>query len=60
MKLRTLVKLTVASAFALTLCNVANAQTAANYKPEYRMSLVVGPAFPWGKGGQIWADLVKE
>ena len=24
------------------------------------MSLVLGPAFPWGKGGQIWADLVKE
>ncbi len=24
------------------------------------MSLVLGTAFPWGKGGQIWADLVKE
>ena len=33
---------------------------AAPYKAEYRMSLVVGTAFPWGKGGQIWADLVKE
>jgi len=30
------------------------------YKSEYRMSLVLGTAFPWGKGGQIWADLVKE
>jgi tripartite ATP-independent transporter DctP family solute receptor len=30
------------------------------YKSEYRMSLVVGTAFPWGKGGQIWADLVRE
>jgi tripartite ATP-independent transporter DctP family solute receptor len=37
----------------------AVAQTAP-YKSEYRMSLVVGTAFPWGKGGQIWADLVKE
>ena len=24
------------------------------------MSLVLGPAFPWGKGGQIWSELVKE
>lgn len=32
----------------------------ANYKSEYKMSLVVGTAFPWGKGGEIWANLVKE
>lgn len=30
------------------------------YKAEYKMSLVVGPAFPWGKGGEIWADLVRQ
>jgi TRAP-type C4-dicarboxylate transport system substrate-binding protein len=24
------------------------------------MSLVVGTAFPWGKGGEIWANLVRE
>ncbi len=24
------------------------------------MSLVVGTAFPWGKGGEIWANMVKE
>jgi tripartite ATP-independent transporter DctP family solute receptor len=24
------------------------------------MSLVVGTAFPWGKGGETWANLVKE
>jgi len=36
----------------------ANAQS--NYKSEYKMSLVVGTAFPWGKGGEIWANLVKE
>jgi tripartite ATP-independent transporter DctP family solute receptor len=35
----------------------AMAQT---YKPEYKMSLVLGPAFPWGKGGEIWADLVRQ
>jgi TRAP-type C4-dicarboxylate transport system substrate-binding protein len=30
------------------------------YKSEYRMSLVLGTAFPWGKGGEIWADKVRE
>lgn len=35
----------------------AMAQT---YKSEYKMSLVLGPAFPWGKGGEIWADLVRQ
>lgn len=35
----------------------ASAQT---YKSEYKMSLVVGTAFPWGKGGEIWANLVRE
>jgi tripartite ATP-independent transporter DctP family solute receptor len=30
------------------------------YKPEYKLSTVIGPAFPWGKGGEIWADLVRE
>ena len=58
MKLRSFLKLTLAAAAALTLATGASAQSA--YKPEYRMSLVVGTAFPWGKGGQIWADLVKE
>jgi tripartite ATP-independent transporter DctP family solute receptor len=33
---------------------------AQNYKPEYKLSTVVGPAFPWGKGGEIWVDLVKQ
>ncbi|MGO4151802.1 DctP family TRAP transporter solute-binding subunit [Cupriavidus sp. YAF13] len=33
---------------------------AQSYKAEYKMSLVLGPAFPWGKGGEIWADLVRQ
>ena len=24
------------------------------------MSLVLGTAFPWGKSGEIWANLVRE
>lgn len=30
------------------------------YRPEYRLSTVVGTAFPWGKAGERWADLVRE
>ncbi len=37
---------------------IASAQS--NYKAEYKLSLVVGTAFPWGKGGEIWSNLVKE
>lgn len=48
-----------AASVALTLGLPATAQ-AQNYKSEYRMSLVVGTAFPWGKGGEIWANKVKE
>lgn len=33
---------------------------ASTYKPEYKLSTVVGSAFPWGKGGDIWIELVKE
>ncbi|EGI76086.1 DctP family TRAP transporter solute-binding subunit [Hylemonella gracilis] len=49
--------LTAGLASALLAC-AALAQS--NYKPEYRMSLVLGPPTPWGQSGQIWADLVKE
>jgi tripartite ATP-independent transporter DctP family solute receptor len=48
-----------ALAAALALSAPA-AQAQSNYKPEYKMSLVLGTAFPWGKGGEIWADLVKQ
>ena len=56
MKVRSFLKF-AAAATALAFAAAAPAQT---YKPEYKMSLVVGTAFPWGQGGQIWADLVKE
>ncbi len=59
MKLRrTLVGLLAAVATLGAVPTAALADTP--YKSEYRMSLVLGTAFPWGKGGQIWADLVKE
>jgi TRAP-type transport system periplasmic protein len=49
--------LLAAGALALAVSGPLAAQ---NYKPEYKLSTVVGPAFPWGKGGEIWAQLVKE
>ena len=36
----------------------AAAQT--KYAAEYRLSTVVGTAFPWGKAGERWADLVRS
>ncbi|WP_164962720.1 DctP family TRAP transporter solute-binding subunit [Rubrivivax sp. JA1026] len=58
---RTFLKFTLA-ACALAAAGVASAQTSLppGYKAEYRMSLVLGTAFPWGKGGEIWANLVRE
>lgn len=52
MKLRTFLTSAVAAAAALAFTTpAALAQTA--YKSEYRMSLVLGTAFPWGKGGEL-------
>ena len=54
---RNLLGLAVAAATLATLPAVVSAQT---YKPEYKMSLVLGVPTPWGQAGKIWADLVKE
>jgi tripartite ATP-independent transporter DctP family solute receptor len=59
MKFKT-VKTVVGLALAATALAFAGAASAQTYKPEYKMSLVLGPAFPWGKGGEIWANLVRE
>lgn len=59
MKLRTFLASAAATAAALAFASpMAMAQT--KYKSEYRMSLVLGTAFPWGKGGELWADKVRE
>ncbi|AVP59156.1 DctP family TRAP transporter solute-binding subunit [Pulveribacter suum] len=61
MKLRTFLTATAAASALLTLgLPAAHAQAPAGYKSEYRMSLVLGTAFPWGKGGEIWASKVRE
>ncbi|MFO7746692.1 MAG: DctP family TRAP transporter solute-binding subunit [Orrella sp.] len=56
MKFIKTVKMVVAAG-AVTMASVAGAQ---DYKDEYKLSLVVGTAFPWGQGAEIWADLVRE
>ena len=57
MQVRLFLKCALAAA-ALATAAVAPAQTA--YKAEYKLSLVVGTAFPWGKGGELRADKVRE
>ncbi len=61
MKRRFLLK--AGAAGSVTLASpliVTSAARAADYRPEYKVSTVVPTAFPWGKGGQIWIDLVRE
>jgi tripartite ATP-independent transporter DctP family solute receptor len=46
---------------ALTVPAVlAGSANAADYKAEYKLSTVLGKPFPWGVGGDRWAELVKE
>ena len=53
MKLRTFLTPTVAAAAALAFTAPALAQNRVQGKSDTRMSLVLGPAFPWGKGGDL-------
>lgn len=57
MKFRTLCA-TMLAVPALALASTA--AFAQNYKPEYKLSIVVGTAFPWGQGAEIWSNLVRE
>lgn len=57
MKRRNLLLMLSAAAMA---CALPAAAQQDKYQAEYRLSTVVGTAFPWGKGGEIWANLVRE
>ena len=46
-----------AASATLAFPSVLRAQA---YRAEYRMSTVVPPAFAWGRGGEIFANLVRE
>jgi tripartite ATP-independent transporter DctP family solute receptor len=41
-------------------CVAVQISEAADYKPEYKLSTVLGKPFPWGNAGERWAELVKE
>ena len=56
MKRRNLLLMLSVAALAFALPAAAQDK----YQAEYRLSTVVGTAFPWGKGGEIWANLVRE
>ena len=58
MKRRALIQSALLAPAALGIPRYAFAQTA--YRAEYKMSTVVPPAFAWGKGGEIFANLVRE
>ena len=46
---------------ALSIIAVAaSTGSAASYKPEYKMSVAVGPQGPWGESAAKFAELVKE
>ncbi len=47
------------AAAGLTLA-AAPAFAQSKYQAEYRLSTVVGSAFPWGKAGEKWGELVKQ
>jgi tripartite ATP-independent transporter DctP family solute receptor len=44
----------------LAMAVLALPAAAADYKEEYRLSTVVGKPFPWGEGGERWAELIRE
>lgn len=57
MKIRALFGAITCSIAALAATSTAYA---ANYKSEYKLSIVVGTSFPWGQGAEIWSKLVRE
>ncbi|NLY64470.1 MAG: DctP family TRAP transporter solute-binding subunit [Alcaligenaceae bacterium] len=59
MKLSSVVKALSLSVAAMVCSSAAFAQNS-NYKSEYKLSIVVNTQFPWGKGAEIWSELVKE
>lgn len=50
---------TLLAGLALAALVLPGAAEAA-YKAEYKLSTVLGKPFPWGIGGDRWAELVKE
>lgn len=60
MNRRSTLKAVGAAGLVLSAPFVITRRAYAAYKPEYKVSTVVGTAFPWGKGAEIWINLVKD
>ena len=58
MKRRDILKTGAATGAVLGFPTILKAQQA--YRPEYKMSTVVGPALAWGKAGENFAKFVSE
>ena len=56
MKRSTFIMTLVAAAVGLAAGSV---KAQGKYQSEYRLSTVVGTAFPWGKAGERWGELVR-
>ncbi|WP_159684391.1 DctP family TRAP transporter solute-binding subunit [Cognatazoarcus halotolerans] len=50
----------LAGLFAAAALGLSAPASAEQYKDEYKMSTVLGDAFPWGWGAKRWAELVAE
>jgi len=50
----------VAGLFVSVAVGFAPPAWAAPYRDEYRLSTVLGEAYPWGWGAKRWADLVRD
>jgi TRAP-type C4-dicarboxylate transport system substrate-binding protein len=57
MRRRSFLKSVAAGTGSLAFPAIAIGQ---QYKAEYKMSTVVPPAFAWGKGGEIFANIVRD
>jgi len=57
--MRKAVFLPLVAAGALAL-GAASAHAQSKYQSEYRLSTVVGNAFPWGKSGERWGELARQ
>lgn len=62
MKKRFFYRIGFVAAFVAVLGFASMAAQGADFTPkkEYKLSLVVGPTFPWGEGAEMFADLVRK
>jgi tripartite ATP-independent transporter DctP family solute receptor len=53
-------KLSILLVLALVLFAHISVVSAAQFKDEYKLSVVVGPGFPWGAGAEKFVELVED